>query len=293
VIGVGVGAGVEVDDTPNMVPVTCARVGLLVALRVAERHGGVPVVTTGVGVTACQAPAPLFAVGLNHSRPLPPPRLQSLIVAVVNALPAERATSKYAPDEVKGVAITGSDPYWATVSPPTPVALAVVPALTAEAVPVEIEESPLAELIDAVGAAGATGGGGLPLLTATLVSPKLADVKPVEEAMTVKAAAVLLAVNAVARATPLLPERTVVVSVPLANEPLAPLDGAVKMTEVAVLTGLPDASSTVALNGVVNAVPTVALWLPPAVTNSWWAAPATLVSVKLAGVRLPDAAVTW
>jgi hypothetical protein len=103
-----------------------------------------------------------------------------------------------------------------------------------------------------------------------------------------------LAVKAVAVAMPLLPERTVVVAVPLKNVPeeTAPA-GAVKTTEVGVLTGLPDASSTTTLSGVVNAVVTVALWLPPAETTSLVAVPARFVSVKLAGVRLPDVAVTW
>jgi len=91
---------------------------------------------------------------------------------------------------------------------------------------------------------------------------------------------------------PLAPERTVVVLVPLANEPLAPVEGAVKVTEVAALTGLPDASSTMALRGVVNVVPTVALWLPPAATMSLVAVPARLASLKLAGVKTPVAAVT-
>jgi hypothetical protein len=176
-VGVGAGEGVEVEDTPNTVPVTCAKVGLLVELRVTERHGGGPDVTTGVGVTACHDPAPLFAAGLNHSRPVPPLRLQSLIVAEVKALPEESATSKYAPDEVKEGAVTGSEPYWATVSPPTPVALAVVPALMAEAVPVGLDEVALAELIDAVGAAGATGAGAPPTAAGMTVSLKLAGVK--------------------------------------------------------------------------------------------------------------------
>jgi hypothetical protein len=177
--GVVTGGGVEVDtdDTPNTVPVTCARVGLLVVLRVTDRHAGGPVTATGVGVTTCQDPAPLFAAGLNHSRPVPPLRLQTLMVAEVKALLEENATSKYDPDGVKGGAVTGSDPYRATVSPPTPVALAVVPALTAEAVPVGLDDVPLAELVDAVGAAGTTGEGVPPPLAATLVSLKLAAVK--------------------------------------------------------------------------------------------------------------------
>jgi hypothetical protein len=187
---VGVGAGVvALDDTPKTVPVTCARVGLLFELRVTERHGVKPVVATGVGVTACQAPEPLCPAGLNHSRPLPPPRLQTLSVTEVKALPAESEASKYFPDEVNEGALTGSDPYWATVSPPTPIALTVVPAFVAVAVPLELDEVPLAEPVEPVGAAGATGatgagGGALPTLAATLLSAELADVKPADVAVT-------------------------------------------------------------------------------------------------------------
>jgi hypothetical protein len=111
--------------------------------------------------------------------------LQSLIVVEVKALPAESATSKYSPDEVKEGALTGSDPYWATVRPPTPVPLAVVPALTAEAVPVELDEVALVELVAAVGAAGGVGELGPVGLTATLVSLKLAGVKTPDVAATV------------------------------------------------------------------------------------------------------------
>jgi hypothetical protein len=177
--------GVDVRDTPNTVPVACAKVGLLVELRVAERHAGGPVVATGVGVTACHAPVPLFATGLNHSKPLPPLRLQFVMVTEVKVLPEDSATSKYAPDGVKGGAATGSDPYCAAVSPPTPTALAVVPALTAVAVPVELDEVALAELVEPVGAAGVTGGGVPPLLTGRLVSLRLVTATPVGVTVTV------------------------------------------------------------------------------------------------------------
>jgi hypothetical protein len=181
VVPVG-GVVVELEDTPKTVPVTCARVGLLVALRVTARHGSGPVVAMGVGVTTCQAPTPLFAAVLNHSKPVPPPRLQSLIVVEVKPLPAESATSKYSPDEVKEGVLTGSFPYWATVTPPTPVALAVVPALTAEAVPVGLVELPLCELVAALGAAG---GVGTVTACGTLVSLKVATVKLPDVAVTV------------------------------------------------------------------------------------------------------------
>jgi len=107
-------------------------------------------------------------------------------VTEVKALPAESEASKYFPDEINEGALTGSDPYWATVSPPTPVALAVVPALVAVAVPLELDEVPLAEPVEPVGAAGATGAGAgaLPTLAATLLSAELADVKPADVVVT-------------------------------------------------------------------------------------------------------------
>ncbi len=45
------------------------------------------------------------------------------------------------------------------MSAPTPVPLAVVPALVAVAVPLGLEEVPLAELVEPVGGAGGTGPG--------------------------------------------------------------------------------------------------------------------------------------
>ena len=109
-VGVGVGAGVVIE-TAKTVAVSWAKVGLLLELRTTEAHGGVPDVSRGVGVTACHAPEPAFAVPLNHSKLLPPPRLQSVMVAEVNELPIETATSKYSPAEVKEGVLTGSEPY--------------------------------------------------------------------------------------------------------------------------------------------------------------------------------------
>ncbi len=75
----------------------------------------------------------------------------------------------------------------------------------------------------------------------------------------------MFAVNTDAVAMPLESVRTVSVLVPLPEKvPLAPLEGAVKVTE-APLTGLLDASRTVACKLVVKAVPPVADCGVPAV----------------------------
>ena len=58
------------------------------------------------------------------------------------------------------------------------------------------------------------------------------------------------------------PVRSVSVAVVLAKVPLAPVPGAVKVTETP-LTGLPLPSVTVATRGAPKAVPTVALWVQP------------------------------
>jgi hypothetical protein len=69
------------------------------------------------------------------------------MVALVNELPDERTTSKYSPAEEKLGNPTGSELYCATVSPPIPVADAVVLSLVAVAVPVGLDDVPLAELV--------------------------------------------------------------------------------------------------------------------------------------------------
>jgi hypothetical protein len=97
---------------------------------------------------------------LNHSRLLPPLRLQSVTVTAEKELPVESATSKNSPVEVNVEARTGSDPYCATVSAPTPAPLAVVPPLVAVAVPVELLDVAFAELVAPAGGAGAVGAGG-------------------------------------------------------------------------------------------------------------------------------------
>src|SRR5258708_23548983 len=83
--------------------------------------------------------------------------------------------------------------------------------------------------------------------------------------------AVLLAVKIAARATPCA--LVVAVFTPLANVPLAPLVGAVKVT-VTPFTGLFDASLTVACSCVANSVLRVALWAVPAVPVVLAGAPA-------------------
>lgn len=80
-----------------------------------------------------------------------------MIVTEENKFPAETATSKYSPDVVTESAPAGFDPYWATVSAPTPVALAVVPSFVAVAVPVELPDVPFAELTEPAGGIGAVG----------------------------------------------------------------------------------------------------------------------------------------
>src|SRR5215469_15585771 len=74
-------------------------------------------------------------------------------------------------------------------------------------------------------------------------------VTPDTEAVTVKDPTLLLAVKVDAVATPLELVVAVVVAVALANVPLAPLPGAVKVT-VTLGTGLLEASTTSAANAV-------------------------------------------
>ena len=180
------GVGFDTKDVAMTVPVTWARVGLLVELRVAVAHGGEPAEKTGVGVMGSHPPTPPLAAGLNHSRLLPPPRLQSVMVSVVKELPVDSATSKYCPLEVKVGAATGSDPYCATVIAPTPVLLAVALSLLAVAVPVELDDAPPWELTEPVGAGGGVGAVGLGAVTVSTkaqvpVSPSTSESVPLIE----------------------------------------------------------------------------------------------------------------
>jgi hypothetical protein len=92
---------------------------------------------------------------------VPPFKLQSLIVMLVKVFPVDRATSKYSPEELNDGAPAGFDPYCATVTAPSPVAVTDVPALVAEAVPPGVVETPLAELTDPGGAAGGVSDSGV------------------------------------------------------------------------------------------------------------------------------------
>jgi hypothetical protein len=64
------------------------------AVSVIDMHAGGPAVMVGPGATACQAPAPALAAGLNQSNPVPAPMLQSVIDIEPKALPDDNATSK-------------------------------------------------------------------------------------------------------------------------------------------------------------------------------------------------------
>jgi len=93
-----------------------------------------------------------------------------------------------------------------------------------------------------------------------------------------------LAENTAEVATPLL--SVVAVFTPPANVPLAPLDGAVKVT-VTPLTALPPLSLTVATRGAAKAVLMVALCGVPLVAAIEAAGPGLFVSEKFAGLATP------
>lgn len=95
----------------------------------------------------------------------------------------------------------------------------------------------------------------------------------------------------VAVATPDVFVVAVVVLVPLANFPPAPLAGAVNVT-VTPLTGLLEASTTVAARFVVYAAPMVALCVAPAEDVIEFTGPGLFVKEKLAGPMDPAIAVT-
>jgi hypothetical protein len=132
-----------------------------------------------------------------------------------------------------------------------------------------------------------------PLVTTTLaagptvfVSEKLAEVEPVALATTLYGPpAVAFAVNVAEVATPLA--FVVAVFTPPANVPLAPLVGAVNVTNTP-LTGLFPASVTVATKGAANAVLIAVLCPDPLVATTLAAGPTLFVSAKLAGVATPE-----
>src|SRR5579863_9546531 len=97
-------------------------------------------------------------------------------------------------------------------------------------------------------------------VVARLVSEKLTGVSPAALAITLYGPpAWVFALKTVAVSTPLEFVVACVVFVPLANVPLTPVDGAVKVTATPC-TGLLSMSSTVTLNSVPNAVDTRADW---------------------------------
>ena len=104
---VGVTVPVAGLAAANTVPCNWSSVGELVELKVAVMHGGGPAVST-TGVTGCHAPAPAFALGLNHCNDVAPPRSQSTTVAEVNAFGVETRTSKNDPPTENGGVATGS-----------------------------------------------------------------------------------------------------------------------------------------------------------------------------------------
>jgi hypothetical protein len=99
-----------------------------------------------------------------------------------------------------------------------------------------------------------------------------------------------LAVNGVA-AAPLLLVVTETVVVLFENVPLAPVPGAVNVTDTP-LTALFEASVTDTFSAVANAVLIVALCGVPAVAATLAAGPALLVNWKFAGPIAPTFAVT-
>lgn len=124
---------------------------------------------------------------------------------------------------------------------------------------------------------------------AVLVSAKLACVNVPDEATTSYNPTVEFAVKVFEVAWPFVPVTSIsiVEGGVVANVPLTPEAGAVKVTETP-LTGLPWASVAVATNGSANAVLTVALWPSPLVAVSVVATVAVLVKAKLADVVAPD-----
>ena len=104
---------------------------------------------------------------------------------------------------------------------------------------------------------------------------------PVTLALTEKGPTAPFAVKADEVAAP--DESVVVVKVmaPRANVPLAPLAGAVNVTDTPP-TGLPPESLTVATSGAANGVLIGALWPSPPVAVIDAGGPTTLVTVKLA-----------
>src|SRR5581483_10304694 len=98
----------------------------------------------------------------------------------------------------------------------------------------------------------------------------------------------MFAVNVGATAMPLFPVVAFADITPPGKVPLAPLPGAVKVTDTP-LTGFPPASVTVARRAVVNAVPAVVLCGVPPEATIPAGEPAVFVKLKLALPDTPEA----
>ena len=142
--------------TANTVPVSWPIEGAEVEESVAMRHGGV-----SVGPETGDTVPHVFVADSHQNSFVPPDRLQSFTVRVLNELPAATSTSKYSLVEVKLGVVSGSEAYWETVSAPGPEeAVTVTPSLLAWQVPTLTEHDVwLSDPDGAVGAKGALGGG--------------------------------------------------------------------------------------------------------------------------------------
>jgi hypothetical protein len=125
---------------------------------------------------------------------------------------------------------------------------------------------------------------------AVLVRLNVVGVAGLQEADTVYVPALLLAVKVDAVATPVAIVAAVVVTVLLANRPLAPVDGAVNVT-VAPWMATPPASFTVAARAVPKAVLMVADCPDVLATTVMLAA--TCTTVKVSKVDAPLLELVW
>src|ERR1035437_8888292 len=80
------------------------------------------------------------------------------MVRLLKLLPEATSTSRAPPDAEKVGPPPGSEPYWETVSDPSPLAETVVPSLVQVATPDGLEEEQLCELVAPDGGAGGVGG---------------------------------------------------------------------------------------------------------------------------------------
>ena len=106
-----------------------------------EMHGGGPP-ERACGETTVQV------LPFHHMRPVPPLRLQSVIVREAKLLPDATSTPKYSPAGENVGAPTGSTAYCDTVKDPSPFASTVTPSLPAEALCPELLDVALAEEVE-------------------------------------------------------------------------------------------------------------------------------------------------